>query len=568
MVAIPEQFVPRFYKKGVRVKEVASVFFKHGFFWVAEALEVTRFFPRSLREKVTATDDYQLPLAVRMRRVIEELGPTYVKAGQILSSRPDMIPQDIIQELSKLQDEVPPFPFEKVQDIIENDLLHPMDQVFRSFARVPIASASIGQVHEAVLLDGREVVVKVQRPDMEQMVNIDTSIMMDLARQAEKRFEWARLYNIMERVEEFTRTMHQELDYTHEGQNADRLAANFEDDETICIPMIYWEYTTKRVLTMEYIHGIKIKEKERLLAAGYDMTYLTEVIANAFIKMILIDGIFHGDPHFGNIFVMENQVVALIDFGMVGIVDPIMKRNMAKYFISIVQRDPEGLVEVLEEIAEIDPSTDKKALVREAGRLLQEYADITIGQIKIEEIVVELFNIGLKYRIKLPGEFTLMDKTLVTLEGLGRHLDPTFDLIAAAEPAAHMLLRREMDPRNMGKDFIKTAIDIRDLVIAMPKRLDRISRGLEEGQLKVKIELENYVDTIKGTVDRAGQSVNRLSLAIILAALLISASTILPRYDDVTVFGKSLPDILIITLLIMAVVWIAAIFRSGRFGNK
>lgn len=568
MVAIPEQFVPRFYKKGIRVKEVASVFFKHGFFWVAEALEVTRFFPQSLREKVSATDDYQLPLAVRLRRVIEELGPTYVKAGQILSSRPDMIPQDIIQELSKLQDEVPPFPFDQAQDIIESELLRPMDQVFLSFARVPIASASIGQVHEAVLADGREVVVKVQRPDMEQMVSIDTSIMMDIARQAEKRFEWARLYNTVERVEEFTKTIHQELDYTHEGQNADRLAANFADEETIYIPSIYWEHTTRRVLTMEYIHGIKIKEKERLLAAGYDMTYLTEVIGNAFIKMILIDGIFHGDPHFGNIFVMENQVVALIDFGMVGVVDPIMKRHMAKYFISIVQRDPEALVEVLEEIAEIDPGTDRKALVREAGRLLQKYADITIGKIKMEEIVVELFNIGMKYRIKLPGEFTLMDKTLVTLEGLGRHLDPDFDLIAAAEPAAHMLLRREMDPRNMGKDIMKTVIDMRDLVFAMPKRLDRISRGLENGQLKVKIELENYIDTLKDTVDRAGRSVNRLSLAIILAALLVSASMIMPMYEDVTLFGRSLPDIIIIALLVLAGVWVFAIFRSGRFGDK
>jgi len=568
MVTVPEQFVPKFYKEGIRVKEVASVFFKHGFFWVAEVLEMTRFFPKSLRERVTSADEYQLPVSVRMRRVIEELGPTYIKAGQILSSRPDMIPPDILRELSKLQDEVPPFAFEHAQDIMEEELGLPMDQVFRSFARVPIASASIGQVHEAVLIDGREVVVKVQRPDIEQRIEIDLSIMTRIARAAENRFEWARLYNFVERVEEFAKTIRAEMDYTVEGHNADRLAANFEDDETIYIPAIYWEYTTRRVLTMEYIHGVKIKEKEKLAAKGCDFTYLTEVIGNAYIKMILIDGFFHGDPHFGNIFVMEGQVVALIDFGMVGIIDPIMKRNMAKYFIAIVSQDAEGIVEVLEEIAEIDPDTDRPAMIREIGRLLQKYADITIGQIKLEQIVTELFTLGMKYRVTLPGEFTLMDKTLITLEGLGRHLDPTFDLIAAAEPAARMLLRREMDPRNFSKDLIRTAIDMRDLLMAMPKRLDRISRGLESGQLKVRIEMENYMDAIQNTVERMGQSVNRLSLAIVIAALLVATSTVMSRYEGVTVFNRPLPDIFLIALLLFAVVWIIAVWRSGRFGKK
>ena len=398
---IPEQFIPSFYRKGVRMKEVAAVLFKHGFFWAAEAMELTRFFPRKLREQVVAADEYQLPLPVRLRRVIEELGPTYVKGGQIISTRPDLIPPDIIKELSKLQDEVPPFEYERVQERIESELGRPMDQVFRSFARAPIASASIGQVHEAVLRDGREVVVKVQRPEIEQVIKIDTEIMRDLAVKVENRFEEARLYNLVERVEEFTKTIKQELNYTIEGRNADRFRLAFEDDDTIYIPEVYWDYTTEKVLTMEYILGIKIKDKEKLIARGYDLSYLCEVIGNAYIKMILIDGFFHGDPHFGNIFVMEGQVVALIDFGMVGIVDPIMKRNMAKYFISLVNQDAVSLVEVLNEIAEIDPSTDQNALVREVGRMMQKYSNITLGQIKLEDLVMELFNIGMKYKVCL-----------------------------------------------------------------------------------------------------------------------------------------------------------------------
>jgi len=563
-MAIPEQFVPSFYKKGVRMKGVVAVLCKHGFFWAAEAMELTRFFPRKMREQVTAADEYQLPLAVRIRRVFEELGPTYVKAGQVLSTRPDMVPPDILKELSKLQDEVPPFPYEQVQEVLEAELKKPVDQVFRSFARTPIASASIGQVHEAVLLDGREVVVKVQRPDIEQLVGIDTDIMRDLAVAAEKRFEEARLFNMVESVEEFTKTINRELDYTIEAKNAEKFKANFADDDSIYIPSIYWDYTTKKVLTMEYIHGIKIKEKDQLLARGYDLTYLTEVIANAFIKMILLDGFFHGDPHFGNIFVMQGQVVALIDFGMVGIVDPIMKRNMAKYFISLVNKDAPALVEVLNEIARIDPSTNQEALIREVGRMMQKYSDVTFGQLKLEELVFELFNIGIKYKIMMPGEFVLMDKTLVTLEGLGRHLDPAFDLVGTAEPAARMLFRREMDPRQFGGDVIRTFLDLRELVTALPRRIDKISKSIEHGHFKVHIEMDNYVETIRGMVDRIGHSFNRLSLAIIIAALLIAVSTLVPLYHGVKFFGRTLPELGLIALAVLSLIWIFSTLRSRK----
>lgn len=559
---LPDRFTPKFYKMGVRALEVGAVFYKHGFFWVAEALELTRYFPKNLREKIVSADDYKLPLAVRIRRVIEDLGPTYIKGGQIVSSRPDLIPQDILKELAKLQDEVPPFPFDQAQELIESELKMPMDKVFRSFARRPIASASIGQVHEATLLDGREVVVKVQRPNIEQMIHIDTDLMHLLAVHAEKRFLWARLYNFAERVEEFTKTIRQELDYTIEGQNADRFKSNFEGDETIYIPEIYWEFTTKRVLTMEYIHGIKIKDKDKLLAKDYDLTYLTEVVGNAFIKMILIDGFFHGDPHFGNIFVMEGQVVALIDFGMVGIVDPIMKKNMAKYFISLVNRDAEALVEVLGEIAEIDPSSDRNALTREVGRLLSKYSDITFGQIKLEEIVVELFNLGMKYKIKLPGEFTLMDKTLITLEGLGRHLDPSFDLVGSAEPAARMLFQREFDFRNIGTETAKLILDTRELVSVLPKRLNKITKSLEQGQFKVKLEMEQYVDSLKSTLRNFGNSINRLSIAIVLAGLMILASRIVPGTQPV-IGRMTLGEASLVALLVLAVIWTIALIKTS-----
>ncbi|MEW6201127.1 MAG: AarF/ABC1/UbiB kinase family protein [bacterium] len=562
---IPEQFVPKFYRMGQRSKEVASIFFKHGFFWVAEALELTRYFPRRLRERIVTAEEYKLPLQVRMRRVIEELGPTYIKAGQLLSTRPDIVPQEIIRELSKLQDEVPPFQFSQVQETLEKELNRPMDTVFRSFARIPIASASIGQVHEAVLNDGREVAVKVQRPGIEQIVRIDTDIMFTIARWAEKRFAQARQFNLVERVEEFNKTIRQEMDYTIEGQHADRFRRNFEGDETIYIPKVLWEHTTRRVLTMEYLHGIPIRDKEKLAAKGCDLVYLNDVIGNAYVKQILIDGFFHADPHFGNIFVMDNQVVGLLDFGMVGVIDPLMRRNMAKYFIALVEQDAEGLVDVLYEIADIDPSTDRDALTREAGRMMAKYTDITIGQVRLEELATELFKIGMKYKISLPGEFTLMDKTLITLEGLGRHLHPDFDLLKAAQPVARTLFRRELDPKTMGITFFKALIDLRDLLNVFPKRINRITRLMERGEYRVKVELPDYPAATERMMKSLARSINRLSLAIVLGALVFAASHLIPTYQEPVFHNFTASDLTLLSLLVLSVVWIIAIFRSGRF---
>lgn len=561
---IPEQFVPKFYRSGARVREVAGVLFKYGFFWVAEALDLTRYFPRKLREKVVTTEEYKLPLPVRIRRVIEELGPTYVKAGQLLSTRPDIIPPDIIRELSKLQDEVPPFPFPQAQEVIERELNRPIDTVFKSLARLPIASASIGQVHEAILADGREAVVKVQRPGIAEVVNIDTYIMRRLAVRMEKMFWWARQYNLVERVEEFGKTIRQEMDYTVEGKNAERFRRNFKDDPTVYIPTVLWDYTTKSVLTMEYLHGIPIRDKDKLIAKGYDLVELNRVIGNAYVKQVLIDGYFHADPHFGNILILENQVVGLLDFGMVGVVDPIMRRNMARYFISLIEMDAEALTDILYEIAEVDPATDRDALTRDSGRMLAKYANVQIGQIKLEEIAMELFHLGMKYKVKLPGEFTMMDKTLITLEGLGRYLDPTFDLIEAAQPAARKLFRRELDPQRMLASSLRGLLDLRDLLNALPKRLNKITRAMERGEYRARVEIENLPDTLLRHSRSLSRSANRLSFALVLGALVIAAPQLLKMNTDPVIRDFTVARIAQFGIAAVAAAWLVSLLRSGR----
>lgn len=560
---IPDRFIPRFYKRAARTSEIAAILAKHGFYYLVEVLELTRYLPRRLRAKITSAEEFMLPLSIRIRKLLEELGPTYIKGGQIMSSRPDIFPPDILKELSKLQDEVPPFPFEEAQAVIEKELKKPMDILFKYFAPVPIASASIGQVHEAILADGREVIVKVQRPKIDQVIFIDTDIMHRLAAKAEKRLEWAKLYNLVERVEEFTKIIRLEMDYITEGKNADRFQKNFADDDSIHIPAIYWEYTTKKVLTMEYIHGIKIKEKDKLLDKGYSMTDLAEIIGNAYVKQILIDGFFHGDPHFGNIFVMEGQKVALIDFGMAGIVDPVMKKHMAKYFISIVHQDAISLVEVLNEIAYIDPATDQQALTREVGKMMAKYADVTIGQIRLEDLVIELFQLGIKYKITMPGEFTLMDKTLITLEGLGRHLDPSFDLLAAAEPVARRLFQTEFDPKNLSGGFLKSAIDVRDMLEQLPKSIRKISKKLETGEFKIKVENTESAENIKKLIFHIHKASNKLSLSIVFAGILIAFSKILIEDIHHKIFYNiSLYDIVVFVLFLIVLNFFTSLWRS------
>lgn len=561
---IPEQFIPKFYKSGSRMREVAGVLFKYGFFWVAEALDLTRYFPRRLREKVVTTEEYRLPLPVRIRRVIEELGPTYVKAGQLLSTRPDIVPPEVIRELSKLQDEVPPFDFARAQEVVEKELNRPIDTVFQSFARLPIASASIGQVHEAVLKDGREVVVKVQRPGIRETIEVDTYIMNRLAMHLEKMFWWARQYNLVERVEEFSKSIVREMDYTIEGQNADRFRRNFQGDTTVHIPDVLWDFTTRRILIMEYLHGIPIRDKDTLVEKGYDLVAINDAIGNAYVKQILLDGYFHADPHFGNILILENQVIGLLDFGMVGVVDPIMRRNMARYFIALVEQDAESLTDVIYEIAEVDPTTDRDALTREAGRMMAKYANVHLGRIRLEEIAMELFQIGMKYRIKLPGEFTMMDKTLITLEGLGRHLHPDFDLIEAAQPTARMLFRRELDPQKMLASSFKGLLDLRDLLNALPRRLDKITRAVERGEYKSKTEIINLNTALREYSKIQGRSFNRLAVAIVIGALILALPQLATLTPRPLVFGLDAVHAAFAAAAALGAVWLVSTFRSWR----
>lgn len=324
-----------------RYRDIATAFTKNGFGYFVRELGLDRVF--SLPRRLLVNRDQNLEdktVGERIRQFLEDLGPTFIKVGQLASTRPDLIPKDIRMELSKLQDHISPVPFEQVRKIIEDELEGEMEELFYSFEESPLGVASIGQVHEAVLPTGEKVAVKVQRPNVGKQVHIDLEILHEMAERAEKRLDWAKRYQVVDVVEEFKKSITSELDYEHEGRNADLMAKQFEDDPQVYIPEIYWDYTTKKVLTMEYVEGIKLNDQEGLAQAQCDNKWLAEKLVQAIFYQMFEDGYFHADPHIGNFFALpEENGIAFMDFGLVGRLSKDMQRNLASIVIAMTSQD-------------------------------------------------------------------------------------------------------------------------------------------------------------------------------------------------------------------------------------
>jgi len=323
-----------------RYREIAIAFSKSGFGFIVEELALDEMIslPKRILLRQGKSDNEEKSRGERIRLFLEEMGPTFIKLGQIASTRPDLVPDDIIKELEQLQNNVPPFPYEEAVAIIETSLGATKEEIFGHIEEKPLGSASIGQVHKGELLDGETVAIKVQRPDIEQTVRNDLEILHRLASLAESRMNWARQYQVKDMIDEFSRAILEELDYTIEARNTERLGKQFAEDGTVHIPEIYWEATTKNVLTMEYIEGIRINDFESIDTLGYSRTILAERVTNAVFHQILIEGFFHGDPHPGNINVLPGETIAFMDFGMVGKMTKEMKANFGALLISLMKK--------------------------------------------------------------------------------------------------------------------------------------------------------------------------------------------------------------------------------------
>jgi ubiquinone biosynthesis protein len=549
------------YKHLKRYREIVQVLARHGFGNLIDQLELVPYLslPRRLFRGSTAGPPLTAP--ERMRLAIEELGPTFIKFGQIMSTRPDLIPPRYIVQLVRLQDTVPPAPWEAIREQLEQELDGPLDEFFASFEAQSVAAASLAQVHQATLPSGEEVVVKVQRPDIERTIEVDLEILFDLAHMIQERTSLGEIYDLVEIAEEFAFILRNEMDYRREGHNADRFRRNFADETALYIPKVYWDYTTQRVLTLERILGIKIDDIASLDADGVDRRQVAKSAARIVIKEVLEDGFFHADPHPGNFFVMDEAVIGAMDFGMVGHLDRRDRENLVRLYIVAVQLDADGIVEQLIRMGAASRDVDRPGLQRDISRLLTKYHGLPLKEIRAREVVEEVMPIAFRYHLRLPSRLWLLGKTLSMMEGMGLQLDPDFDVFAVSQPYVRKFLWQMVSPQIWGRRLLKSGGDWGELLTDLPRRVPRLIDQLEEGDLQFTLRLRE-IETLLARLDRVG---NRLAISVLLAAFIVSLALLMPSFLGgrqgwifwLIALGFALASVLGLWLLL-------SIWRSGR----
>jgi len=412
-----------------RYGQVTEILARHGLGFLAAASGVEHWITTHSGATKTVTANPE-----RLRRALEELGPVFIKLGQMLSTRPDLLPPEYISELARLQDGAPPLDSDIVRALIASELGRAPEHLFRTFQDVPLASASIGQAHEATLHDGTAVVVKVRRPGVVAQVNEDLEILQNLATRAARTWAGAADYNLTGITADFAATLRAELDYLQEGRNAERFARNFAAEPDIHIPAIFWQTTTSRVLTIERIRGIKVDQLQALTAAGIDRHELADRAARAAAKMVFVDGFFHADPHPGNLFVEGSGTIGLIDFGMVGEVSKQLREQLGRLMLAFTANDPGRISSALLALSAHPGTVDRGTLRQDMARFMRLYQGKSLGQISIAPLVTNMLTILRTHHLQLPREMALLVKMLLMTEGLGARLDPDFSLGKYSNP--------------------------------------------------------------------------------------------------------------------------------------
>ena len=555
--------IGRTYRHLGRYRQILTILFKYGFGDLVELLKIDQYIEiglqmisRKRRERVE-----KLTRAERIRMALEELGPTYIKLGQTLSTRPDLVPVDLVQELSKLQDDVPSRPFSEVKDILEAELDSPHEELFDFFDETPLASASIGQVHKARLKDGEEVAVKVQRSGIRKIIEVDLEIMLHLATLMEHNIEEISLHRPVKIVEEFARTLEKEIDYTIEALNLERFARQFLDDSTIYIPKVFRDLTTARVLTMEYIDGIKVSEIDRAEMIGLDKKIVNARGVDLFLRQVFDHGYFHADPHPGNIFILPNNVICLLDFGMIGIIDRNTREDFVELIDSVVQQDESKATQVILKITSQDSEPDIRFLEREVAEFMGQHLYKPLKDIEIGKLLQNLFEVTSRHRLRIPPDIFLMMKAFGIVEGVALMLDPDFDMITKITPFIEQVKRARFYPDRIANDVIKMVSETLQFIQQFPKDILEIARLVRQQKLSFKLEHRGF-ETMLSTYDQIS---NRISFSIVIAALIIGSALIVISNIPPLFYGISIIGIIgFLAATIMGIWLLVAILKKGR----
>jgi len=523
-----------------RYRQILQVLFKYGFGELMDSLKIEQIWEAGLRKisrkRREAVDTLTGP--ERFRLALEELGPTFVKLGQVLSTRPDLIPLTFIEELTKLQDEVPPFPYSEVREIIQAETGKFPEELFESFDEKPLAAASIGQVHRARLKNGSDVVVKVQRPRIKKTIEIDLEIMLHLAGLMERHLEELQVIQPSRIVEEFARTLEEEIDYTVELSHIERFAKQFEKDDTIRVPQVYRELSTERILTMENIHGIKGSDLEALKRGGYDLPLLAERGADLIMKQIFVHGFFHGDPHPGNIFFLPENIICYVDFGMMGRIGRSEREDFADMLMAVVQRNDKKMVEAMLKLTEYDIEPDREKLELQMGNFIDRYLYLPLKDLRLGRLLQQLLELVTENRLTIKANFFLMMKALSQVESLGVELNPDFEIITRAKPFVQRVQMARLNPKRIAEELFESGSELVSLLKDIPGEVRSILEQTRNGKLKIIFQ-HRGLDRILTTLDRSS---NRVAFAIVLAALIIGSSLIVlsgvpPTWFDIPIIG-------------------------------
>jgi ubiquinone biosynthesis protein len=545
-----------------RLHEISSVLIRYGWGDVVRILGVSHLLERAgqLLHWQTSNEITRLDLPIRIRLALTDLGPTFVKLGQILATRVDVFPPSWIAEFEKLHSQVPPVPFERLRPGLEAVWGREVEEVFTDFQLEPFAAASIAQVHRAHLPDGTPVVVKVRRPDILSKIEADLRILNHLARLLELQMPDLRRYRPAQIVGQLKRSLLRELDLVKEARNLDSFQERFRDDDTVHIPKVYWDYCGEVVNVQEELVGIPGTDVARARAEGYDLTLLASRGADAVLKMILIDGYFHADPHPGNVVYLPGNRIGMLDFGMVGRITDSRRDQLIDFLEALIHKDEAGMLNVLTLWAG-DADIDEEHLAYDISEMVFGYDNLTLKDIRVGTLLSEVTGVMRDNHLSLPPDLTLLFKAIITLEGLGHQLDPDFHMVDHLTPFVQRIMEARFSPQALAKRARKGLKEMAEIVIGLPRDVARLFRMARRGRLRVDLDLKR--------LDHFGlqlnQAANRLTMGVLTASLVVGSSIIMTVKGGPELFGLPLFGLLGFVVAFFNSVWILyAIWRSGR----
>lgn len=547
----------RFLRNLGRSREIATVLLNHGFADVVERLRLMRYFQWWRRVVFRRRQPVEPPAtrAQRIRRALEELGPTFIKFGQVGSTRPDLLPADVIAELTKLQERVPTFSPERAIKQFADDIGCSVDVAFDDFQRTPLASGSLGQVHLAKLKNGKPVAVKIRRPGVVDEIERDLSLLLELAALAEKYLPEFEVFDPTGLVNQFARTIRREVNFMREARTLDEFRRLFRNDATLFVPSVHWDYTTESVLTMDFVDGLPVNAHEKMLARGISPADIAANGARIFMKQVFELGLFHGDPHPGNIRVMPDGVICLLDYGMTGRLDDDKREQLLDLMVAVARQDVGGVVNMVLNIGVPFREIDHPLLQSDVRDFVETYYGVDLERINIGNMLTDFVNVLAIHGIRFPADMMLLIRALVTLEGVGRDLDSHFNMAEHLAPYVQRLVRERYNPRNMIARFIDDTQAMGSVLYDLPVNLGRTLEKISRDDLRVKVEFQD-LDRLTTEVDRSS---NRVVIGMVLAALIVASSLIIRTGSDH--FWISVPVYLLSSFLGLWLIY--GIFRSG-----